>query len=222
MLRVIDCGEREYREGYEFQHRLVKERADNIIPDTLILVSHSPVFTIGCRGSGTEIMASEDMLREAGISVEKVDRGGAVTYHGPGQLVAYPILHLSSHGRNLHDLIHKYEETVISTLQHFGISAGRNPEYIGVWVSGRKICAIGIGVKHWVSYHGLALNISTNLDHYKYIIPCGISHLGITSMERVLGNPLDFEEIKNVFVKAFIKEFGFEGCQLVEQPTAEN
>ncbi|MDO9574025.1 MAG: lipoyl(octanoyl) transferase LipB, partial [Candidatus Contubernalis sp.] len=195
----------EYSKGYELQQRLVKDRSQDIIPDTLILVTHPPVFTIGCRGSGKEILVSEDMLKEAGISVQKVDRGGAVTYHGSGQLVAYPILDLGRQGRNLHDLIHKYEEAVISTLKCFHISAGRNSEYIGVWVSGHKICAIGIGVKHWVSYHGLALNISTNLDHYHYIVPCGITHLGITSMERVLNKPVNHEEVKEAFVKAFIE-----------------
>ncbi len=221
MLQIIDWGERSYQEGYKLQHRLAKERAENIIPDTLILVSHPPVFTIGCRGSRTEILASEEKLREAGISVEKVDRGGAVTYHGPGQLVAYPILHMGSRGINLHHLIHKYEETVVSTLKYFGIAAERNPEFIGVWVSNQKICAVGIGVKRWVSYHGLALNISTNLDHYRYIIPCGISHLGITSMEKVLEIPVHFKEVKNVFIEAFVKEFGYNEHQ-VEQPTAEN
>ncbi|UNC93406.1 lipoyl(octanoyl) transferase LipB [Candidatus Contubernalis alkaliaceticus] len=209
MLQVIDWGSMEYSRGYEQQQRLVKARSQELIPDTLILVSHPPVFTIGCRGSRKEILASEDVLKGAGISVKKVDRGGAVTYHGPGQLVVYPILDLRSQGRNLHDLIYKYEAAVISTLKCFRISAGRNPEYIGVWVSGHKICAVGIGVKHWISYHGLALNISTNLDHYNYIVPCGITHLGITSMEKVLNKPVQHDEVKKAFVKAFIEEFGY-------------
>ena len=140
--------------------------------------------------SRREITASPGLLDQVGIMVTETDRGGAVTYHGPGQLVAYPILHLDQHGRDIHKLLHKYEEVVMAVLSRYGIPGERIKEYPGVWVKNKKICALGIGITRWVSYHGFALNVNTNLDHYNYIIPCGIAHLGVTSMRQVLGHPV--------------------------------
>jgi lipoate-protein ligase B len=206
--RILDLGRVDYYEAYLLQRQLVCRRIGETIPDTLILAAHPPVFTIGRKGSRQEILARPEQLWREGIEVVEADRGGAVTYHGPGQLVAYPILNLNEHGRDIHKLLHMYEDVVISVLAHFGIKGRTMDEYPGVWTENNaKICALGIGITRWVSYHGFALNINTNLDHYRYIIPCGISHLGVTSIQQELGQPVDENQVRRLVALEFCRVF---------------
>lgn len=203
VCRVLDLGVVDYQKGYELQKQLVSRRIGGG-PDFLVLATHPPVFTIGRTGSRQEIKAAPGLLEEVGIKVAETDRGGAVTYHGPGQLIAYPVLHLDQHGRNLHKLLHNYEEVVLGVLSRYNITGRRIKEYPGVWIDDKKICALGIRVNRRVTYHGFALNVNTNLDHYSYIIPCGITHLGVTSMGQVLGYPV----AENGVRRAVVEEMG--------------
>lgn len=209
VCRVLDLGVVDYQKGYELQRQLVSRRIRGG-PDFLVLATHPPVFTIGRKGSRQEITATPGLLDEVGIGVLETDRGGAVTYHGPGQLVAYPILHLDQHGRDIHKLLHNYEEVVLGVLARYNLPGQVIKEYPGVWIDDKKICALGIGVTRWVTYHGFALNVNTNLNHYSYIIPCGIAHLGVTSMRQVLGHPVAETGVRRAVVEELGRVFNLE------------
>ncbi|WP_248662752.1 lipoyl(octanoyl) transferase LipB [Fuchsiella alkaliacetigena] len=209
-LEVIDLGKKDYQQTYQLQLELVKKRANNEITDTLLLVEHPPVFTIGRSGSRDNITVSQAALKEVGISVYETNRGGDITYHGPGQLVGYPILNLKEHQQDLHWLLRNYEEVFIRVLKDLGIKAKRIEELTGVWVGEKKITAIGIGVKHWVTYHGFAFNIAPNLEHFNYIIPCGIVDKGVTSLKELLAAEIKREEIIKLVIKQFIEVFEME------------
>jgi lipoate-protein ligase B len=168
----------------------------------VILVEHPPVYTLGraARGSRANLIWEPEKRAQEGIAFVEVDRGGDVTYHGPGQLVGYPILDLNGYGRDLHQYLRNLEEALIRALHDFGIEAGRIPPHTGVWVGNEKIAAIGVKASKWVTQHGFALNVDPNLDHFQGIIPCGIHDKGVTSMARLLGRPIILEEIKPAVV----------------------
>lgn len=205
--RVIHLGLCSYPEAYKLQKQLLGLRIEKKIPDTLLLLQHPPVFTIGRRGSMKNIMVGPEVLSGEGIEVYETDRGGDITYHGPGQIVAYPILDLKQHGRDVHRAIKMYEETVIGLLEGYGIEGRRVPEYPGVWAGDEKICAIGIGISNWVTFHGFALNVNTNLEHFSLITPCGIAGRGVTSMERILGSRVDEFALAKDLVLNFARVF---------------
>jgi len=193
--QVLYLGLYDYIKAYTLQKRLVKERAAGKIPDTLLLLSHPPVYTIGRSGSREHILAPDDVLEREGAKVYEVDRGGGITYHGPGQLVGYPILNLRQHGSDLHQLLRMYEEVFIRVLLEYGVEAGRLDRYPGVWVDQDKICAVGIGVSNWVSYHGWAFNINPDMRYFSFITPCGIRDKGVTSLAGLLGRAVPEFEI---------------------------
>ncbi|HUW64092.1 MAG TPA: lipoyl(octanoyl) transferase LipB [Spirochaetia bacterium] len=201
--RVFYLGRYDYKKATALQERLVRQRTAAVIPDTLLLLSHPPVFTIGRKGTRANILVNEEVLLREGIAVHETDRGGDITYHGPGQLVGYAILDLRRHGQDLHRLIHNYEEVIIRVLNHYGIEGRRFEEYPGVWVRAAKICALGIAVSNWVCYHGFALNIEPNMEHFSYILPCGIRELGVTSLSRVLGRPVPEREVAAKVASSF-------------------
>lgn len=215
-LSIRDLGLIQYAECWELQKRLAGERADGLISDTLLLLEHPHTYTCGRRGGRDHILISEQELDERGIVVLDVDRGGDVTYHGPGQLVAYPIVRLAEagHTANYHGYLRSLEEVLIDTLAHFAIAGYRIPDYSGVWVNSdgveEKVAAIGVKVDgRGVSTHGIALNVNTALEYFSYIVPCGIAEKGVTSMGKVLGQKIALEEVKQAFSKAFCKVFGF-------------
>lgn len=199
-----------YNEAYDMQMNLVKDRIAGTIPDTLLLLTHPPVFTIGRAGTRKHILISDTVLEREGFAVHEIDRGGDITYHGPGQLVGYPILDLRQHGKDLHKLMDQYEEVIVRILGEYNIKAGRIPEYPGVWVGQEKICALGIGVSNWVSYHGWAFNINPDMTHFSYITPCGIREKGVTSLKNVLGRDISVEDILPQVVKNFGEVFNLE------------
>jgi len=184
-----DWGRCPYREALARQRAAVEARAGGETGDCLFLVEHEPVLTLGRSARAENLRASAEELRRRGIDVVPVERGGDVTYHGPGQVVGYPIVALADlpGGRDLHRYLRDLEEALIRALAAFGLRAGRRPPYTGVWVGEAKIAAIGVAVRRWVSFHGFALNLDPNLDHFRLIHPCGIRHLGVTSLRAHLG-----------------------------------
>lgn len=193
------------------QLELLEKRRNNEINDSLLLVEHPPVFTIGTSGTSDNITVSSDFLKDSGIEVFETKRGGDITYHGPGQLVGYPILNLKEHKKDLHWLLRSYEEVFIRLLKkEYDITAERIKGLTGVWVGDEKITAIGVGVRHWITYHGFAFNINTNLDHFSYIIPCGIRDKGVTSLEKILGYEVEEKEVMEKLIKYFAEVFNME------------
>lgn len=212
-LAVRRLGRMEYGAAHDLQQRLVEERRAGTVGDLLLLVEHPPVITLGARNRVAEshIVAGEDELRAAGVSVHQSGRGGDVTYHGPGQLVGYPILDLNPDRRDVHRYVRDLEEALIVALAEFGIEGRRVSGLSGVWVGEaggeEKIAAIGIRISRWITSHGFALNVSTNLDHFRLIVPCGIADRGVTSVERVLGRPVRPEEIEDAVVAGMRQVF---------------
>lgn len=197
----------DYQEALDYQEKLVALRRRGQIPDTLLLVEHPPVFTIGRGGGWENLRCSRETLEQEGIRVYEVNRGGNITYHGPGQLVGYPIIDLAAQGRDVRAYLWSLEEILIRTLEPYlgplGLAPERLPGYTGVWVANEKIAAIGVAVKGWITMHGFALNLNTNLKHFQLINPCGITDRGVTSLGRLLGREVDLEAVaKQVAVQA--------------------
>ena len=208
-LQVQDFKLAEYAEIWRYQKALVQRRLAGDIEDTLLLGEHPPVITLG-RGSHAE------NLLKPGVSVVEIERGGDVTYHGPGQLVAYPILLLPQGRRDLHRYLRDLEEVIILTLHEFNIQGERNPGWTGVWVQNQgglfKIASIGVAVKQWVTYHGLALNINTDLTHFGQINPCGLQSRVMTSMQALLGREIPMPDVKQTLIGQFQSVFKSESA----------
>ncbi|MCS7234802.1 MAG: lipoyl(octanoyl) transferase LipB [Armatimonadota bacterium] len=204
--RVDMPGRSDYEATWALQRQLVSLRQRGEIPDVLLLVEHPPVVTCGRATKPEHLPVPREVLRRMGFGVFDVERGGSVTYHGPGQLVGYPILDLRAYGENVVGYVRMLEESVIRTLGGYGIQAGRRPGFPGVWVGTEKIAAVGVAVKRRVTLHGFALNVTTNLDHFRFINPCGIAYTP-TSMERVLGRPVPLEDVRDAYAAAFEEVF---------------
>jgi len=192
----LELGIEEYGKIFQLQKQLNHARQNGSLPDTVILLEHHPCFTVGRRGGIGHILVSNQFLDQEGIRVYETDRGGDITYHGPGQLVCYPILDLNGFGCDVHGYARRMEETLIRTLESFGIAAGRKEGYPGVWAGAAKIGAEGIAIRHWVTMHGVSLNVCPDLRHFSFIVPCGISTLGVTSMEELLGRPVEMALVR--------------------------
>jgi lipoyl(octanoyl) transferase len=210
VCEVQDLGRISWSAANARQSRLVEQRRAGRIPDQLLLCEHPPVVTLGRNAKPEHVLASPEILRRAGIAVEETNRGGGVTFHGPGQLVAYPILDLNEWKRDVRAYVQALEETVIRTLAEFGIAGERSAVNPGVWVreangSLAKICAVGVHISRWVTSHGLALNVSTDLDYFRYIVPCGLPH-PVTSMKR-LGVRAAWDQAAAAFCRQFASVF---------------
>jgi lipoyl(octanoyl) transferase len=209
-LHVRRLGRVEYAEGLELQQQLVAERKAGHIPDQLLLLEHPAVITLGVknRHDRSHVVATPEQLDEAGVGVFETGRGGDVTYHGPGQLVGYPILDLRPDRCDVHRYVRDLEEVLIRTAAAFGIEAGRVAGLTGAWVGGDKLAAIGVRISRWITSHGFALNVSTDLSHFDLIVPCGITGKGVTSLERLAGRPVSLIEAEDALVPAFADVFG--------------
>lgn len=206
---VLNWGRTSYAQAWDFQLSFIKSRRQQRLQeDALVLLEHHPVITVGRKGQDSNILVNETVLKQRNCEVFHIDRGGDVTYHGPGQLVGYPLLDLRRYGQDVHAYVEKLEEVIICTLADFGITAGREEQYTGVWVGNEKICAIGIGMKSWLSYHGFALNIDTDLADFRLITPCGISDKGVTSMKKLLGSAPDQQKVRERLIAHFMDIFG--------------
>jgi lipoate-protein ligase B len=206
-LRVLYLGRADYVKTLELQRRLVLERAEGVIPDSLILVEHNPVITVGRSGNPNHIVASREVLGRMGIGVYEIERGGDVTYHGPGQLVGYPIMRLAEGLRGAVPFLRSLEEVLILALQEFGVRGFRRQGLTGVWTSQGKVAAIGVAVRKNVTFHGFALNVTTDLSHFRFIVPCGLANEPVTSLEKLVGGPVSLEAVADAVVSAFCYVF---------------
>jgi lipoate-protein ligase B len=207
-----DLGRLAYGPAMEIQRervRQVQEAPEG--PAFLLLVEHDPpVITTGRRPSGQHLLATPQQLAREGIQVHATRRGGGITYHGPGQLVGYPIVRLSSIERSLRMYVHGLEDVLIRVLGRWGLSAGRAAGMTGVWVGDEKIAAIGVAVSRWVTYHGFALNVATDLSHFALIVPCGLAGKAVTSLSKCLGRQVSLDEVKPAVIDAVKEVFGFQ------------
>lgn len=206
-LRITYLGKADYGETLKLQRILVEDRAEARIPDTLLLVEHNPVITVGRAGRPAHILASRESLTKRGIALYEVERGGDVTYHGPGQIVGYPIVRLSDGLRGVVPYVRNLEEVLIRALKTFGVTAYRRPGLTGVWTDQGKVAAIGVSVRRLVTFHGFALNVNTDLSHFELIIPCGLPAERVTSLSRILGRPLTMAKVVQAVVTAFMDVF---------------
>lgn len=225
-VNFIDLGLIDYKKAWDFQEDVFKKAIDlkikhregltEELPEhKLLFCEHPHVYTLGKSGSEQNLLIGEAMLKQKGATYYKINRGGDITYHGPGQLVAYPILDLDQFFTDIHKYMRFLEESVILTLAEFGIEAGRVEGLTGVWIDGgqpneRKICAMGVKSSRWVTMHGLALNVNPDLSYFNNIIPCGITDKAVTSMEKELGKKVDFSEVSNILKEKIALVFDFE------------
>jgi len=216
-LNSEDWGRTRYADAFARQLERVSMRVDGTIGDTLIFTEHEPVFTIGRHKNAEQHLKwTRELLAHNGVEVELTNRGGDITYHGPGQIVGYPIIDLNS-TKDLHRYLRDVEEGVIRTLQPFGISAERRPGLTGIWIGKRKIAAIGIAVKQWITYHGFALNVAPDLAHFSGIVPCGITDGTVTSMQQELGSAPSMDEVKYTLAVEFQRIFAMYAVHVDEQ-----
>jgi lipoate-protein ligase B len=206
-VEVWRLGMVEYGAAYQLQKKLQQQRVEGEIGDTLLLLEHPPTITVGKAGSIDNILVSRDTLDQRGISLYFVGRGGDVTYHGPGQLVGYPILDLSSRGGDLKRYVRELEEVLIRTLEDFSIKAGRDPQHVGVWIGQKKIASIGLSIREWVTMHGFALNVSPHLLDFSLINGCGLKNRKATSMEELLGVPPSLKQVTERLLQHFSEVF---------------
>jgi len=208
-LEVRRLGLVPYEEALTMQRALVEERRAGRVPDLLLLLQHPAVITLGVKGDGgrANIVATDERLAELGIAVQETGRGGDVTYHGPGQIVGYPILDLKPDRCDVHRYVRDLEEVMIRVCADYGVTAGRIKGLTGTWVGAEKIGAIGVRLSRWITSHGFAFNVSTDLDHFKLIVPCGISDRGVTSLERATRRPLSVAEVEEAVIRQFQKVF---------------
>lgn len=213
-LQVRRLGRMDYDAAHALQQHLVDERRTGRIGDTLLLVEHPPVITLGARNrvSASHIVASDAQLAREGITVHETGRGGDVTYHGPGQLVGYPIVDLKPDRCDVHEYVRDIEEAIVVALRTFGVEGRRIPGLSGVWVGEpereEKIAAIGVRISRWVTSHGFALNVTTDLRHFQLIVPCGIADRGVTSIARVTGRVVPMRAVEDAMIAAFAGVFG--------------
>jgi lipoyl(octanoyl) transferase len=217
-VKFADLGRRPYQEIWDFQEACLQKvvsqkiasRTDpDIHPDLfLFFVEHDPVFTLGKSGKEDHLLVDQTELRSRGVDFHKINRGGDITFHGPGQIVGYPIWDLDQIYTDIHRYLREIEEVVILTLKDFGISnAGRNEGLTGVWVGEEKICAIGVRTSRWVTMHGFALNVNTDLNYFNLIVPCGIQDKAVTSMQKILGHNIHPDDVKASLQQNFEKVF---------------
>ena len=205
---ILDLGTIDYEDALKIQHGLVNQRRLGIISDSILILEHPPVFTIGRSGSRENLLADESALIQKGIKVIDADRGGDITFHGPGQIVSYPILDLKNRSMDLHRYLRDLEEVAISFLKIYGVRGSRKKEATGVWVDESKIVSIGIAAKDWITYHGLSVNVNVDTGFFSMINPCGFKDLKVTSLKDILSRRLPMREAKDKLLDELKNMFG--------------
>ena len=211
-IEVRRLGTIGYQAALDLQAQLVEQRKQGLIPDQLLLLEHPPVITLGVRtrNDRSHVLESEAALAAKGVGLFETGRGGDVTYHGPGQLVGYPIVDLKPDRCDVHRYVRDLEEVLIRAVDAFGVRAGRIEGLTGIWVGDQKLAAIGVRISRWVTSHGFALNVNTDLSHFGLIVPCGITDKGVTSLERLLGHALPMDEVAETVARQFAALFSGE------------
>lgn len=209
-LNVQLLGTLAYKEALELQFELLKKRQNDEIGDTLLLLEHPPVLTLGRTAPESHILAARSWLEAEGVSIEHINRGGDITYHGPGQLVGYAFINLKAHNLGVRDYMTMMEEVIIQTVtKQYCLHVGRDEINRGVWCGPNKICAVGVAVKRFVTMHGFALNLNTDLTHFNWIVPCGIQGRGVTSVEKETGQTVDIQQTARAVAEQFKKIFQY-------------
>ncbi|MBI2427442.1 MAG: lipoyl(octanoyl) transferase LipB [Ignavibacteriales bacterium] len=213
-LLVVNLGKTKYADAWELQKQIFTARLEQRIGDVLLLTEHDHVYTLGKAANDNHLLAKDEELSKKGVDVFWIDRGGDITYHGPGQIVGYPIIDLNKQYNDIHRYLRDIEEVIIRSLSEYGIVSGREPEFTGVWVKEEKIAAIGVKVSKWITMHGFALNVNTDISFYNRIIPCGIFHKGITTLQNLLGKEIVLEDVHQKLVNHFASLFHWEVKQI--------
>ncbi len=208
-LDIVRLSRMDYEKALAIQQDIFREVMEGNRPDTLLLVEHDPVVTFGIRGKSEHVLMAESALARQGVKLCKVRRGGDVTYHGPGQLVAYPVIHLRRNGLKVKDYVDGLQNILLNVLaDQYGLACVKNTgHYTGVWIGERKIAAIGIEIKRGVTMHGFAFNVNTDLEHFKWIVPCGIMDKGVTSIAEELGHEVDMKAVERQVINYYCREF---------------
>lgn len=222
-IELIDLGKKDYKETWDYQEKLfqgivdikIENRKNNteiVTPNYFLFVEHPHVYTLGKSGDISNLLLNEEQLAQKGATFYKINRGGDITYHGPGQIVGYPILDLDNFFTDIHKYLRFLEEVIIKTLEEYGVNSTRSEGETGVWLDvgtpfARKICALGVRTSRWVTMHGFALNVNANLGYFDNIIPCGIKGKAVTSLEAELNRKVPLEEVKSKILKHFAKLF---------------
>ena len=214
---ILDLGTIDYLASLKIQHELVDRRRLGKISDSVMIVEHPPVFTIGRSGSRKNLLVNEEELSKQGIKVIDVDRGGDITFHSPGQLIIYPIFDLRNRTKDLHRYLRDLEEVAVSFLNRYGVKSRRIPQATGVWVADDKIASIGIAAKDWVTYHGLSININNDTSFFSMINPCGIKNLKVTSLKTILEHEVNMYAAKKILLSEFSKIFGLEETEHIDE-----
>lgn len=208
-LVYCDLGLIDYKEAWDLQKSVHQLRVENKIDDVLFLLEHPHTYTLGKIADKENLVGDKKYLSDNKISVYEIDRGGDVTYHGPGQIVGYPIISLTNWKQDTHKYLRAIEEVIIKVCSEYSLAGSRVDKYTGVWIEDRKICAIGIKVSRWITMHGFAFNVNTDLNLFNGIIPCGISDKDVTSLNRELKKEIPLEEIKEKIIPSFMTEFEY-------------
>jgi len=217
LCHLEQLGLVDYEDGLRLQRELVARRKAGTIPDTLLLLEHPHVYTLGRNAKTENLLISAEQLAARGAQVFEIDRGGDVTYHGPGQLVGYPILDLAQHRRDIAWYMRCLEEVLISVAGEYGLEAGRLAGAPGVWVGNDKLAAMGVHISRWVTSHGFAFNVNTDLSYFDWIVPCGLRDKGVTSLQKLLGRRVEMEEVTEKVVRRFGRVFELEMVEVAEQ-----
>jgi len=208
-LTYCDLGFIDYKEAWDLQHEIHTKRITGEVNDYLLLLEHPNTYTLGKTAHRENLKGSEEYLKANNISVYDIDRGGDITYHGPGQIVGYPIIDLNNWFKDTHKYLRALEEVIIKTCSDFGLDCERNPKHTGVWIGDRKIAAIGIKVSRWITMHGFAFNVNTDLNLFNGIIPCGIHDKSVTSLSKELKSEISIQEVKDKLLKNFSNVFNY-------------
>lgn len=216
-LVYCDLGLIDYKEAWDLQKSVHQLKTENKIDDVLFLLEHPHTYTLGKTADKENLVGGDEYLTENNISVYDIDRGGDITYHGPGQIVGYPIISLTNWNQDTHKYLRAIEEVIIKVCDEYGLDASRVEKYTGVWIDDRKICAIGIKVSRWITMHGFAFNVNTDLKLFKGIIPCGISDKDVTSLNRELKKEINLGEIKERILHQFSEIFNYDQIELISK-----
>jgi len=208
-LKYCDLGFIYYKEAWDLQQEIHSKKVSGEIEDYLLLLEHPNTYTLGKTAHKENLIGSDEYLNQNQISVYEIDRGGDITYHGPGQIVGYPIIDLNNWFKDTHKYLRALEEVIIKTCSEYGLNCERNPKHTGVWIGDRKIAAIGIKVSRWITTHGFAFNVNTDLNLFNGIIPCGIQDKSVTSLREELDKEIDIQKIKEKLLKNFYDVFNY-------------